>query len=168
MVITTGKGCIGPPGLVSLNTIHWDSFFVLVLSAAVLVLERLLVIRTTLPPHRQSTRLPTNFPIQTHTRQYPWNRRKIEIHQANFISLHWIDLTMRLHLSWIFAALLLSIACVPEQPKMVPRPFEAEPVAKIPVGELAPDIVGKDLDGNEFKLSDYRGQVVMLDFWGDW
>ena len=36
------------------------------------------------------------------------------------------------------------------------------------VGDYAPDIVGTDLDGNEFKLSDYRGKVVMLDFWGDW
>ena len=34
------------------------------------------------------------------------------------------------------------------------------------VGMLAKEIVGKDLDGNEFKLSDYRGKVVMLDFWG--
>ncbi len=36
------------------------------------------------------------------------------------------------------------------------------------VGKPAPDIVAKDLDGVEFKLSDYRGKVVMLDFWGDW
>lgn len=36
------------------------------------------------------------------------------------------------------------------------------------VGKVAPDIVGQDLDGVEFKLSDYRGKVVMLDFWGDW
>lgn len=36
------------------------------------------------------------------------------------------------------------------------------------VGAMAPDIVGVDLDGAEFKLSDYRGKVVMLDFWGDW
>ncbi len=39
---------------------------------------------------------------------------------------------------------------------------------KAAVGKPAPDIVGKDLDGVEFKLSDYRGKVVMLDFWGDW
>ncbi|MDP6424698.1 MAG: redoxin domain-containing protein [Planctomycetota bacterium] len=32
----------------------------------------------------------------------------------------------------------------------------------------APDIVGKDIDGHTFKLSDYRGKVVVLDFWGDW
>lgn len=36
------------------------------------------------------------------------------------------------------------------------------------IGKVAPDIVGKDTDGVEFKLSDYRGKVVMLDFWGDW
>ena len=36
------------------------------------------------------------------------------------------------------------------------------------VGRVAPDIVGVDLDDVEFKLSDYRGKVVMIDFWGDW
>lgn len=36
------------------------------------------------------------------------------------------------------------------------------------VGKEAPDIVGEDIDGVDFKLSDYRGKVVMLDFWGDW
>ncbi|MBO0700986.1 MAG: redoxin domain-containing protein, partial [Zavarzinella sp.] len=36
------------------------------------------------------------------------------------------------------------------------------------VGLPAPDIKGTDLDGKEFKLSDYRGKVVLLDFWGDW
>ena len=36
------------------------------------------------------------------------------------------------------------------------------------IGMVAPDIVGKDAEGVEFKLSDYRGQVVLLDFWGFW
>ena len=36
------------------------------------------------------------------------------------------------------------------------------------IGCEAPDIKAKDLDGVEFKLSDYRGKVVVLDFWGDW
>ena len=36
------------------------------------------------------------------------------------------------------------------------------------IGKHAPEIVGEDLDGVEFKLSDYRGQIVFLDFWGDW
>ena len=36
------------------------------------------------------------------------------------------------------------------------------------VGKEAPDIAGADLNGKEFKLSDYRGKVVLLDFWGHW
>jgi hypothetical protein len=36
------------------------------------------------------------------------------------------------------------------------------------VGKEAPDIKGVDLDEKEFKLSDYRGKVVLLDFWGNW
>jgi hypothetical protein len=36
------------------------------------------------------------------------------------------------------------------------------------IGKVAPEIVGEDLDGKEFKLSDYRGKVVVLDFWGNW
>ncbi len=36
------------------------------------------------------------------------------------------------------------------------------------IGKIAPDIEGKDFDEVAFKLSDYRGKVVVLDFWGDW
>jgi hypothetical protein len=36
------------------------------------------------------------------------------------------------------------------------------------VGKEVPDVKGEDADGKEFKLSDYRGKVVMLDFWGHW
>jgi RNA polymerase sigma factor (sigma-70 family) len=36
------------------------------------------------------------------------------------------------------------------------------------VGRTAPDIDGEDLDGKRFKLSDYRGQVVVLVFCGHW
>ena len=39
---------------------------------------------------------------------------------------------------------------------------------KFGVGNVAPDIEGSDLDGVAFKLSDYKGKVVFLDFWGDW
>ena len=35
-------------------------------------------------------------------------------------------------------------------------------------GMTAPDIEGEDLDGVAFRLSDYRGKVVVLDFWGNW
>jgi hypothetical protein len=43
--------------------------------------------------------------------------------------------------------------------------FELE---NLQIGQVAPDIAGADLDGVDFKLSDYRGKVVMIDFWGDW
>jgi len=33
------------------------------------------------------------------------------------------------------------------------------------VGKVAPEIEGEDQDGQRFKLSDYRGKVVLLDFW---
>jgi hypothetical protein len=33
------------------------------------------------------------------------------------------------------------------------------------VGKKAPDVEGVDQDGRRFKLSDYKGQVVLLDFW---
>ena len=36
------------------------------------------------------------------------------------------------------------------------------------VGEMSPEITGKTSNGNPIKLSDYRGKVVLLDFWGDW
>lgn len=39
---------------------------------------------------------------------------------------------------------------------------------RVKVGKVAPEIEGPDVDGENFKLSDYRGKVVMLDFWGDW
>jgi thiol-disulfide isomerase/thioredoxin len=38
----------------------------------------------------------------------------------------------------------------------------------IGVGRIAPEIVGKDLTGVDFKLSDSRGKVTMLVFSGEW
>jgi thiol-disulfide isomerase/thioredoxin len=35
-------------------------------------------------------------------------------------------------------------------------------------GKVAPQIDGEDLDGRKMKLSDYRGKVVLLSFWGSW
>ena len=35
-------------------------------------------------------------------------------------------------------------------------------------GKEAPEIAGEDQDGKKFKLSDYRGKVVLLDFWSEY
>jgi hypothetical protein len=37
----------------------------------------------------------------------------------------------------------------------------------LPIGVPAPEIEGSDIDGLWFKLSDYRGKVVVLDCWVD-
>jgi len=41
-------------------------------------------------------------------------------------------------------------------------------VQRLQIGMVAPDIEGADLQGVDFKLSDYLGKVVVLDFWGNW
>ena len=77
----------------------------------------------------------------------------------------------------IIAGFLVSLGCdqpsqIPDKAKAPSSPAPSTPVATAsggpPIGEIAPEIVGVDLDGVEFKLSDYRGQVIMLDFYGDW
>jgi len=38
-------------------------------------------------------------------------------------------------------------------------------IRHLSVGKEAQEIEGEDQDGKRFKLSDYRGKVVLLDFW---
>jgi len=56
-----------------------------------------------------------------------------------------------------------------------PAPKSSSPAPTKPTGKVglavwdtAMEIDGEDIDGKKFKLSDYRGKVVVLDFWGDW
>jgi hypothetical protein len=36
------------------------------------------------------------------------------------------------------------------------------------IGKAPPDFEVTDENGVKFKLSDYRGKVVVIDFWGEW
>ena len=58
------------------------------------------------------------------------------------------------------------------RPKYGTNPFvkhlEAKIASSLDEGSMAPDIIMKDPDGNERKLSDMRGSVVMIDFWASW
>lgn len=45
------------------------------------------------------------------------------------------------------------------------RLFELRHLA---IGSVVPEISGEDLKGDAFKLSDYRGRVVLLPFWAHW
>lgn len=59
----------------------------------------------------------------------------------------------------VLAALLLSsLSCTRE-------PFERQKPA---VGEIAPVISVADLSGKMLRLADYRGKVVLLNFWASW
>ena len=43
-----------------------------------------------------------------------------------------------------------------------------EKVAVLSIGDEAPDFTLVDLNGEEHRLSDYKGQGVFLNFWGTW
>ena len=60
----------------------------------------------------------------------------------------------------------LTCGVIDDHNKSIKAKREAE--EKLASGKVAPEIIGKDVDGKEMKLSDYRGKIVVLDFWGDW
>ena len=41
-------------------------------------------------------------------------------------------------------------------------------MVNLAVGRPAPEIEGTDMDGKPLRLSDYKGKVVVLVFWGTW
>ena len=59
---------------------------------------------------------------------------------------------------------------VPDSVVQETKPLPAIPrqVKSLEVGDMAPEIEGEDVEGEVFRLSEYRGQVVVLDFWGLW
>ncbi|MFC2117397.1 peroxiredoxin family protein [Bacteroidota bacterium] len=46
--------------------------------------------------------------------------------------------------------------------------FKDKVVDHLMIGRKAPDIVGKDMYGNTFRLNDYKGKIVILIFTGHW
>jgi cytochrome c biogenesis protein CcmG/thiol:disulfide interchange protein DsbE len=41
-------------------------------------------------------------------------------------------------------------------------------VTAVKIGDPAPELILKDLEGNTVKLSDLKGKVVLVDFWATW
>jgi hypothetical protein len=65
---------------------------------------------------------------------------------------------------WRSAPVVLALAVILAGCSAARRSKRAFPAE----GQPAPEITGLDKDGKQFKLSDYRGKVVMLDFWASW
>ncbi len=52
--------------------------------------------------------------------------------------------------------------------EIAPAPQGQARPTLIAVGTQAPDFVTQDIDGNDVRLSDFLGKVVVLDFWATW
>ena len=66
--------------------------------------------------------------------------------------------TIRKNWSWIVLTMIVIY--------FIGRYFYKQP--KYINGALAPDFVGQMHNGSSMKLSDLKGQYVLLDFWGSW
>ncbi len=61
------------------------------------------------------------------------------------------------------------LAASPPPGSQRPPPPALEPRRSLlPANESAPDWALRDADGKEHRLSDYKGKVVVLDFWATW
>jgi cytochrome oxidase Cu insertion factor (SCO1/SenC/PrrC family) len=96
-------------------------------------------------------------------------------------SLRYPEVMVRVVSSLIFASVLCAASCAPSGAPSSGEGTNPTPVTLAPapaddpnlpvgleVGMRAPDFEAKDVEGKTFKLSDYRGKVVLLDFWGFW
>jgi thiol-disulfide isomerase/thioredoxin len=74
----------------------------------------------------------------------------------------------------LYERVVREYADVPYAPYVGPRTLaeaaQAELLAlrDVALGQMAPEIEGEDLAGKRLRLSDYRGRVVVVVFWGFW
>lgn len=66
----------------------------------------------------------------------------------------------------IILIITLLVGCTP--PQLSTDPPGRAPGSSISDGQPAPEIILPNLQGQTIKLSDYRGKVVILNFWASW
>src|SRR5262249_29482475 len=82
--------------------------------------------------------------------------------------LRWEPVMLRTRKLVLFAVMLIGLAGCGRDPARTAAGRDElvsfENVG-VEVGQTAPDIVGEAVQGGRLKLSDYRGKVVVLEFW---
>lgn len=74
----------------------------------------------------------------------------------------------------LFLVSACSSSVEPESTQTLPNGYEATttptivPQEGLDIGDIAPDFELVSADGEVYKLSDFRGQVVLLNFWATW
>lgn len=73
----------------------------------------------------------------------------------------------------VVAASATTLAQPASPGKVVPKEKDKNPTGPkrsgaTQVGTIAPEWTAKDPEGKEHKLSDYKGKLVLMDFWGTW
>lgn len=72
----------------------------------------------------------------------------------------------------VLAAALLGLRAVAETPPTPENPYKEELGAlglhPAPPGIQAPDVALPNLDDKMVKLSDFKGKVMLLNFWATW
>jgi hypothetical protein len=69
---------------------------------------------------------------------------------------------------WLFLTAALVLAgCKLFQPRSAPSPVARVQQTSM-IGQAAPELQGEDVDGKALRLSEFRGRVVVLHFWGHW
>ena len=76
--------------------------------------------------------------------------------------------------SWIYTSVFIAIVLMlfivnnaGSEPKEGPYPPNYQPISQ-PKTEKAADFTLPTVDGKNLKLSDYKGKVVVIDFWATW
>jgi len=68
----------------------------------------------------------------------------------------------------VVALLMSGCGRVEEKPAAVTTAAAPAALPVLPVLRKAPDWVLKDVDGREVKAADFKGKVVVVDFWATW
>jgi cytochrome c biogenesis protein CcmG, thiol:disulfide interchange protein DsbE len=72
----------------------------------------------------------------------------------------------RMNITRVITILVLFVAAIAMLYTVVT--FKKDDTVVLKTGQAAPDFTVQTLDGKTVKLSDYKGKVVMLNFWATW